>query len=256
MTKNKSKQIQQLKYLLLIPVLVSMLFYTSCSKDEVKAKATKQLQTKFLSIKDAVSTKKGDKETYLDLYIGFEKPNWEKITEKDLSANELLEYKEELRAGLDIAKYSDIELYEQENGRKVVAYIHNFKKYFANKPKTIIGKDGSVPFAIVDKVPTFPGCEEGNKDCLAKSIKDFVVKEFNVKLADNLGLKPGKKRVYIQFKIDKSGNVVDIKSRAPHPKLKEEAIRLAKKLPQFKPGVHNGKNVKVGYTLPITFNIQ
>lgn len=33
MTKNKSKQIKKAKYLLLVPVLAGMLFYTSCSKE-------------------------------------------------------------------------------------------------------------------------------------------------------------------------------------------------------------------------------
>ncbi|TCI85194.1 M56 family metallopeptidase [Tenacibaculum sp. M341] len=45
-TKNRSKQIKNLKYLLLVPVMVSMLFYTSCSnnqKSNVAASFTKNL---------------------------------------------------------------------------------------------------------------------------------------------------------------------------------------------------------------------
>lgn len=116
-----------------------------------------------------------------------------------------------------------------------------------------------VPFAIIEEVPVFPGCtgtKQQKKDCLNKKMRKHVTRNFNADLANELGLPPGKKRIYVQFKIDKDGSITAINARAPHPRLKKEAIRIAKKLPKMKPGRQRGKPVRVGYTLPITFNVE
>jgi protein TonB len=57
------------------------------------------------------------------------------------------------------------------------------------------------------------------------------------------------------FKIDKNGNIEGVRSRAPHPALEEEAIRVVNSLPTFTPGKNNGKNVIVPYSLPIIFQV-
>lgn len=116
-----------------------------------------------------------------------------------------------------------------------------------------------VPFSIIEEVPVFPGCKGSKnekKACLNKKMRRHVTKNFNADLANELGLPPGKKRIYVQFKIDKDGSITAINARAPHPRLKKEAIRIAKKLPKMKPGRQRGKPVRVGYTLPITFNVE
>ena len=58
------------------------------------------------------------------------------------------------------------------------------------------------------------------------------------------------------FEIDKSGNVVGVRSRAPHPRLEKEAARVINMLPKMKPGRQRGKAVIVPYSLPITFQVQ
>ncbi|CAA0147312.1 energy transducer TonB [Tenacibaculum maritimum] len=116
-----------------------------------------------------------------------------------------------------------------------------------------------VPFSIIEEVPVFPGCtgtKAQKKDCLNKKMRKHVQRYFDAELANELGLSSGKKRIYVQFKIDKDGSITSINARAPHPRLKKEAIRIAKKLPKMKPGKQRGKPVRVGYTLPITFNVE
>ncbi len=116
-----------------------------------------------------------------------------------------------------------------------------------------------VPFSIIEEVPVFPGCTGTNqqkKDCLNKKMRKHVQRNFDAELANELGLAPGKKRIYVQFKIDKDGSITSVNARAPHPRLKKEAMRIAKKLPKMKPGRQRGKAVRVGYTLPITFNVE
>ncbi|OSY87146.1 energy transducer TonB [Tenacibaculum holothuriorum] len=116
-----------------------------------------------------------------------------------------------------------------------------------------------VPFAIIEEVPVFPGCKgtkAQKKACLNKKMQKHVQRYFDAELANELGLAPGRKRIYLQFKIDKDGSITQINARAPHPRLKKEAMRIAKKLPKMKPGRQRGKAVRVGYTLPITFNVE
>jgi len=119
---------------------------------------------------------------------------------------------------------------------------------------------GDVPFAVIESVPIFPGCEGLNnnderKQCMSKKISRFVNKNFDTGLAADLGLS-GINRVYVQFKIDKKGNIVNVAARAPHPRLQSEGERVIKKLPKMKPGQQRGQNVGVLYSLPITFQVQ
>ncbi|PKA83259.1 protein TonB [Ulvibacter sp. MAR_2010_11] len=117
-----------------------------------------------------------------------------------------------------------------------------------------------VPFAVIENVPIYPGCESasGNnakKACMSEQIDKFVKKEFNGDLAGDLGLE-GIQRIFVRFKIDKNGNVVDVQARAPHPKLEEEAVRVVKRLPKMTPGKQRGKPVGVLYSLPIRFQVE
>jgi protein TonB len=116
-----------------------------------------------------------------------------------------------------------------------------------------------VPFTAIEEVPIFPGCNGDNlsrKKCMQNKMTKHILKKFNIKVAQRLDLSPGRKRISVQFKINKSGIVEDIRVRAPHPKLEKEAIRVIKLLPQMIPGKQKGKPVNVRYNLPITFNVE
>jgi len=117
-----------------------------------------------------------------------------------------------------------------------------------------------VPFAVIENVPVYPGCEKaGNnaakKKCMSDKVMKFVQKKFNTELANDLGLE-GRQRISVQFKIDKNGNVVNVRARAPHPRLEQEAIRVVKALPKMTPGRQRGKAVGVLYALPILFQVE
>ena len=66
---------------------------------------------------------------------------------------------------------------------------------------------------------------------MVKKITEHVNSNFNTSLSKNLGLEPGKKRVYVQFKVDKTGKIVDFKARGPHRDLEKEAVRVVNGLP-------------------------
>ncbi len=123
-----------------------------------------------------------------------------------------------------------------------------------------VEEDIEVPFAVIENVPVFPGCENesGNnakKQCMSEKISKFVNKKFNTDLAGELGLS-GRQRINVIFKIDKSGNITNIMARAPHPGLEKEAKRVIGLLPKMKPGKQRGKAVTVPYSLPILFQVQ
>ncbi|WP_425076736.1 M56 family metallopeptidase [Psychroserpens sp. S379A] len=116
-----------------------------------------------------------------------------------------------------------------------------------------------VPFAVVDQVPVMLGCQnlttnEEQKACMSENIAIHVNKNFNTDMAKQLGL-VGKQRISVIFKIDTQGDVIEVRARAPHPDLENEAIRVINLLPQFKPGLQKGKIVTVPYSLPILFQV-
>ncbi len=122
-----------------------------------------------------------------------------------------------------------------------------------------VEEDIEVPFAVIENVPIYPGCEKGNnaakKACMSEQISKFVQKKFNTELAGELGL-TGRQRINVIFKIDKNGNITGVRSRAPHPRLEAEAARVINMLPKMKPGMQRGKAVIVPYSLPIVFQVQ
>lgn len=115
-----------------------------------------------------------------------------------------------------------------------------------------------VPFILLKDVPVFPGCKGNNtqlKKCFSEQVQKHFMKKFNSNLANELGLRPGKKKLFVMFRIDQKGNIVNIKSRGPHPLLEKEVERVISSLPQMTPGKQRGKPVPVSYSIPITFQV-
>jgi periplasmic protein TonB len=96
--------------------------------------------------------------------------------------------------------------------------------------------------AGIEKVPEFPGGIEG----LTNHIKqNFILP--NVK-----GLNG---RVFVEFVIEKDGSVSDVKAiRDIGYRTGEEAVRVVKLFPLWTPGQHNGKLIRIRYSLPIMIN--
>ena len=117
----------------------------------------------------------------------------------------------------------------------------------------------SVPFAVIENVPIYPGCEsmqsnDQRKACFQEKIQKHIAKEFRYpESALELGING---RVFVVFEIDSKGNVTGIRTRGPDKLLEQEAHRIIAALPKMTPGKQRGQSVKVPYSIPINFMIQ
>jgi protein TonB len=116
-----------------------------------------------------------------------------------------------------------------------------------------------IPFSVIETAPVYPGCEslksnEERKECMSRKVNEFVHKKIDMDVASDLKLS-GTHRIFIAFKIDDTGSIVDIAARAPHPKLESEGIRVVKMLPDMKPGEQRGRPVGVLFSLSIIVKI-
>ena len=142
-----------------------------------------------------------------------------------------------------------------------------------------------IPFAIVDEVPLFPGCEtidkwvynyhlmvdkdEINDDkinrakrkCFQDQIQKHVIKNFRYpEIAQEMGIQG---RVFVQFMIGKDGNISGISTRGPDKNLEDEARRIISLIPKLiKPGMmfnavfEEYEAVRVPFSIPITFSLN
>jgi protein TonB len=132
-----------------------------------------------------------------------------------------------------------------------------------SKIKVIDNPDNDAPISIiaVQKVPVYPGCEKAKdnkerKKCMSEKISKLIQRKFDGnEIASDYGL-TGRQKIDVQFTIDKTGRVTNIKTRSPHPKLDKEAVRVINFIPEMTPGKQNNKNVGVIYNLPIIFQVQ
>ncbi|WP_228852084.1 energy transducer TonB [Aegicerativicinus sediminis] len=118
-----------------------------------------------------------------------------------------------------------------------------------------VEEDIEVPFAVIENVPIFPGCEKGTeaerKACFQAKIQEHVRKNFSYPpMAVELGIHG---RVFVIFTINKEGITSNLKTRGPDKLLEKEAERIIASLPKMTPGKQRGRAVNVPYSIPINF---
>lgn len=101
-------------------------------------------------------------------------------------------------------------------------------------------------FNVVEKMPEFEGGMDGMMSFFQKNIKyPAEAKE-----------KGKKGRVLVQFVVEKDGSIVEPKVvKSVSPELDAEALRVVQMMPKWKPGQQRGKNVRVQFTLPVSFRL-
>ena len=252
LTKQKSREILKLKYLVLIPVLLLSLLYTSCD------------ETTIADTEDEVEVVDSEAKTEMikDFMRELNKLNSNLEKNQILSQAQFQEQKELLAKIGELM--SDDENYKsslRSNGTWTYEdYVGARKKSIAEDSDYSILEKEAISFKVLDKSPVFPGSTyEGSLDAMKKSFSQsigmFVNKNFNTELAEALGL-VGIQRIFAKFIIDENGDVTSIKVRAPHKDLETEVERVLNLVPKLTPGEKDGKAVKINFVLPIAFKIQ
>ncbi len=104
-------------------------------------------------------------------------------------------------------------------------------------------------FTYVEQMPEFQGGLEELYKYLGNKIKYPAMEKDN-----NISGK-----VFLTFVVEPDGNITDVKVQRGvkgGPGLEQEAIRVVKAMPNWKPGKQNGKPVRVQFNLPIQFSLN
>jgi len=109
------------------------------------------------------------------------------------------------------------------------------------------GEEEDQIFIYVKNMPEFPGGVVALKRYIAEHvIYPAVARENGIEGT-----------VFLRFEVTKTGKVGKVElQKGVDPLLDNEAIKVIKTLPRFKPGEQNGKKVSVWYSIPVTFKLN
>jgi protein TonB len=108
-------------------------------------------------------------------------------------------------------------------------------------------EDGGKIFDWAETAAVFPGGEIALRTFIANNVK-YPEMAINNEVEGT---------VYLRFVVTKTGKVGEVQVlKSVDPILDQEAIRVVKKLPDFKPAFHNGRPVNCWFSLPIVFELK
>lgn len=112
---------------------------------------------------------------------------------------------------------------------------------------TTIAEETQEPFIIVEEMPEFPGGTDEMMKFLGNNIRYPVIAQEN----GVTGM------VILSFVVSKTGQISDIQVvRGIGSGCDEEAVRVVRKMPAWKPGKQGGAAVPVKFTLPVRFALR
>ena len=148
-----------------------------------------------------------------------------------------------------VVKFNDLGI----KNKYLTNYVYVFKKEEHVK-SIMMPIDGNSELVDTDKIyeqveemPSFPGGSNALLSFIAANLKYPVAAQEN-------GIQG---RVIVKFVVDKDGRITDVEiTRSVAPSLDEEAMRIVKAMPKWKPGKLKGNCVRVKYTIPIVFGLS
>jgi TonB family protein len=147
---------------------------------------------------------------------------------------------------LAISAYSDMSASEQLPGTEAspagiqVVYGSDVYNSESEEFKT-------VPFVVVEEMPSFPGGD--------LALLNYIAKNTSYPAKARLNNIQG--RVIVRFCVNENGNADRISIlKGVDPELDAEAVRVVSTLPAFNPGKQGGKAVPVWYMVPLTFTLK
>jgi TonB family protein len=117
----------------------------------------------------------------------------------------------------------------------------------------------STVYEFVDVMPQFGECNEktavATSTCSERNMLMYLSR--NLKYPDFALEKNIQGRVFVQFVIEKDGSVSEAKVvKDIGGGTGKEGVRVVSQMPNWKPGMQDGKPVRVKYTLPITYKLS
>nr|WP_320057467.1 M56 family metallopeptidase [uncultured Bacteroides sp.] len=121
------------------------------------------------------------------------------------------------------------------------------KTEVVNPKDSLKKEDKELVFMVVEQMPEYPGGQQALMNFLRQNVKyPANAKEHQIQ-----------GRVIAQFIVEKDGSISDRHIvRSVSPELDAEAMRVMSIMPKWEPGKQRGENVRVKYTIPISFNLD
>lgn len=118
----------------------------------------------------------------------------------------------------------------------------------ATEKKVVVDIPDDKLFTVVEQQPEFPGGQGAMYKWIGENLKYPSEARSN-------GLQG---KVIMQFTVEKDGSISAVKTirDGVGGGAGDEAARVVKKMPKWKPGRQNGKSVRVQYTLPVQFKLE
>ena len=109
-----------------------------------------------------------------------------------------------------------------------------------------INLDETKVYDIVEQMPSFKGGDAALMEWLSRNIKYPVMAEEN-------GIQG---RVVATFVVERDGSITNVKIvKSVESSLDNEAVRVLMSMPKWIPGKQSGQDVRVRYTVPVTFRL-
>ena len=101
-------------------------------------------------------------------------------------------------------------------------------------------------YEVCEQMPTYKGGEEAMMRFLSQVTRyPQRAQEFGIQGC-----------VVVGFIVEKDGSLSDFKFiQRVDPELDDEALKTVKAMPKWNPGKHNGKNVRVRHSVPVSFKL-
>ncbi|MDF2433068.1 MAG: periplasmic protein TonB [Mucilaginibacter sp.] len=123
----------------------------------------------------------------------------------------------------------------------------NIDEPVGTSDQKVTEEDPNKIFTAGEQQPEFPGGVEAFYKYLGKSIRYPAVARENGTQG----------RVIVSFVCERDGSLTDIKVvRGIGDGCDEEAVRVLRSSPHWKPGIQNGRPVRVAYSVPISFTLS
>ncbi|MBR4837394.1 MAG: M56 family metallopeptidase [Bacteroidales bacterium] len=250
LTKKRIKMITQskkakgvvIKALLTLPLFALLLFANCKSNGQEKASAEKAETTTEnenpAKVENVITFKLSDG-TYLSVPEPFE-INVDG-TQYYLDLNSI---KNDTTLMLGNHEFYAVKNHDERNSLSVKIDGKDFDINFVGG---IMKDDSDVFSGEVDVMPEYPGGTNAMFDFIQKKVK-------YPESAKDKGLEG---KVYVQFVVEKDGSLSSFQVlRGVSDDIDSEAIRVLKMMPKWKPGMKDGKAVKVQYVMPFNFKMN